>query len=285
MSARKVLMVLASVACVLLLTGGIITFDTERTILNPDFYIRSLDDADVYEKLPDIISTGLADSLEDEIEDLNADEIYDILFEIITPQWTKDSISAIISGLLNYINGDSEVLQGYVDMGSMKDSFIIVVQRDHPDLDSSTVESEIPDTIYIHEMVEVDDLDDARSIVSFIHSLVLVPILLAIALLIIILVLGKDILEKLNTVGIVLLVSGVFVTIISFTIGNKISGIRGGGAEDALFASIIKALGSAYSSVLLLHGAIILVIGAILIVSAYVMKRKGEKAQDNNVYA
>ncbi|MHC1597974.1 MAG: hypothetical protein ACXQS3_04540 [Candidatus Methanofastidiosia archaeon] len=285
MSSRKVFMILASVACVILLTGGIITFDTERTILNPDFYIKSLDDADVYENLPDIISDGLAGSLEDEIEDLNADEIYDILFEIITPQWTKDSISAIISGLLNYINGDSEVLQGYVDMVSMRDDFIIVVQRDHPDLDSSTVENKIPDMIYLHELVEVEDLDDARSIVSFIHSLVLILILLAAALLIIIFVLGKDILEKLNAVGMVLFVSGGFITIISFVIGDKVSEIRGSGAEDALFASIINALGSTYSSVLLLHGAIILAIGTILIISAYVMKRNREKSQDNNVYA
>lgn len=274
MAARKIMLIIISILAPLMLSSSLFLYEIDSTLINADFYLDSFDDVDVYERLPDIVGEQLAVTLDEDVEDLDKHEIKDVVNEVMYPEWVKDSMSSIIQGFFAYINNEKDELEGTVDVAILKSDIYDIVVRDHPDKDPDKILSEIPDNIELSEMIDAEDLDDARSLSSFIRSVKYLFYIILFSLLILVVVLAEGLSKKFRSIGIILLVPGIIITIVSYLSGRVIDSMTSDVGEGQLFIDVINSISDNFTGQVMLHGVMFILLGLILILLSIFYFRK-----------
>ncbi|MHC1604589.1 MAG: hypothetical protein ACXQTP_01270 [Candidatus Methanofastidiosia archaeon] len=277
MTGRKVLLIFFSVFCVFFLVASVFAIDAKENLFDPEFYVESFDDAGVYEKIAEFLAQDLAKGLDEEIADLNEEEIRDIIEEVVNPQWTKDSMETIIRSILDYINGDTDEISGFLDLTPIKTGFINVIERDHPDLSTEEITNEMPDAIYLTELLEKDDLVMAREGVSNFNRGTEILIIITAILILLILFLGYDLSEKTKYLGMVFAISGIVISALTYAQDRIFSQLLSN-TEEVVFNDVILALRDKFLAKLLYHGLIIFAIGIALYIVSRILKSREKES-------
>jgi len=118
--ARKVALGFLSFLLFVSLSGLVLTFTVNRTVLNPDFTVSRLDRLDVASLAAQVMKEQVPEEV---LAVLPAEFVDEVLYEVLTElePWLKEQIGGVVYTLYDYLRGRSQSLSLVVDVGPVKE--------------------------------------------------------------------------------------------------------------------------------------------------------------------
>ena len=131
--AARTLIILFSILLTICLVVTFIIIPLNRTALNADFYINTLNQNQVYSQMPDLVTGSIITSIQEtEFNSLNnqilaaltEDQISALVAALIPPEWVETQTNLVIHAIMDFVNLKSTDLMVVIDLQPIKENLV-----------------------------------------------------------------------------------------------------------------------------------------------------------------